>query len=119
MLSHAAILTITQGRRVGIDVRLIPIVGVATVELGGDAANRPSYYFDCTTDRNNGSGLVWTKMNTQNRFEVIPIPTGGSGKRLNAGGIDYRDLDVYTCSDQYSDDTVSVNITGCELMCLP
>ena len=84
------------------------------MELGGNPASRPAYYFDCITDLNNGSGLTWTRLSTQHRFVVEAIPDGRPGIRLNAGGIDYVDLDIYTCSDQYGSDTVSVNITACE-----
>ena len=92
-----------------------PIVGIATVELGGDPASRPTCYFDCITDQNNGSGLTWTRLSTQHDFVVEAIPDGRSGIRLNAGGIDYPDLDIYTCSDWYSSDTASMNITAYEL----
>ena len=54
-------------------------------------------------------------MSTQHRFQVADIPDGSPGKRLDAAGINYPDLDVYTCSDRYSNDAASVNITACEL----
>ena len=96
-------------------VELIPVVGIATVELGGSLASRPTYFFECITTRNNGSGIVWDRLSTTNRFSVRDIPrNGSSGKRLDAGGIDYPDLDIYICSDQYSDDVASVNITACK-----
>ena len=53
-------------------------------------------------------------MSAQHRFPVINIPDGSPGKRLDVIGMDYPDLDVYTCSDQYSNDVVSVNIAACE-----
>ena len=110
-------LTIRQFRvitspQVGVDV--IPVIGIATVELGGSAASRPTYYFECITNKNNGSGIRWTRMSAQLRFDVEDIPDGSPGKRLNVGGIDYPDLDIYTCSDEHSDDVTSVNITACE-----
>lgn len=115
-----AALTITQGR-----ITINPndhsqveesysVVGIATVELDGDPASSLTYYFDCITTQNNGSGLMWTKMRTQNRFEVQTIPDGSPGKRLNASGIGYHDLDAYVCSDTTSNDVASINITGCE-----
>ena len=55
-------------------------------------------------------------MSAQRRFPVIDIPGGSPGKRLDATGMDYPDLDVYTCSDRFSNDVASVNITACELM---
>ena len=85
------------------------------MELGGNAASRPAYYFDCITNLNNGSGIRWSRMNAQNRFHVVDIPDSSSGMRLDVAGIDYPDLDVYTCSDQYSDDIAFVTITACEL----
>ena len=115
--SLPATLTIRQGRITTspqVSVELIPVVGIATVELGGSAASRPTYYFDCITDLNNGSGIRWTRMSIQLRFDVESIPDGSLGKRLNVGGLDFPDLDIYTCSDQYSDDVASINITACE-----
>ena len=114
----AAALTITQGRIINnhghIEVDVYSVVGIATVELSGDPASRPTYYFDCKTTRNNASGLMWTKMNNQTRFEVQVIPDGSPGKRLNASGIGYHDLDKYVCSDTTSNDVASINITGRE-----
>ena len=90
------------------------VIGIATVELGGDPAGRPTYFFDCITNSNNGSGIRWTRMTAQHRFPVIDIPDGFRGKRLDATGMDYPDLDIYTCSDRFSNDVASVNITACE-----
>jgi hypothetical protein len=86
------------------------------VELGGDPASQPTYFFDCITTRNNGSGIMWERLSAPNELNVGDIPEGlgVAGKRLNAGGIDYPDLDIYICSDQFSDDVISVNITACK-----
>ena len=125
----SATLKIRQGRIVDTndqaDVRVFPVVGIATVELGGNEASRPTYFFECITqDRsmsNNGSGITWTRMHSimgtthPVRFEVVNIPDGSPGKRLDLGGIGYTDLGVYVCSDSASNDAVSVNITGCKL----
>ena len=113
----AASLTIRQVRIITspqASFELIPVVGIATVELGESLASRPTYYFDCITTRNNGSGIMWDRLSTTNRFEVVRNPDGSTGKRLNAGGIDYPDLDIYICSDQYSNDVATVNITACK-----
>ena len=109
----------TSGQR---KVEIIPVISIATVELGGDLASRPTYFFDCITDvhMNNGSGIKWTRMDMDlHRFDVGDIPSGNyynaTGRRMNVGGITYGDLGVYICSDSASDDSVSVNITGCKL----
>ena len=110
-------LTLSQGRIVSspvFNLEIFDIVGVATVELGGDAASRPTYFFDCKTNLNNGSGIRWTRMSTDNTFEIESIPDGSAGKRLDAADIDYQHLDVYTCSDQYNGESASLNITGCK-----
>ena len=93
-----------------VDVVQCEVVGIATVEIGGRGN-----FFDCISDINNGSGLVWTRKTFQHRFNVVPIPGGSSpGKRLEMESITSSDLDVYTCSDRYSYDNVSINITDGE-----
>ena len=119
--THTAQLTITQGRITFIpdfNLETYPVVGIATVELamGRDTSSRPSYFFDCVTNRNNGSGLRWTRATTNHRFAVSAIPDGTYGVRMDAGGFDYEDLDIYTCSDQNSADVVTLNITDCEFL---
>ena len=94
------------------DIRVFPVVGIATVEFGGHPASQPVYFFECITTRNNGSGITWTRLSAQNPFEVVDIPSGSAGKRLHVGAIDFPDLDVYTCSDKLSDDFASINITA-------
>ena len=90
------------------------MVGLATIELSGDAASQPTYFFDCVTDRNNGSGLRWTRSSFPHFFRVGAIPGNRSGIRMYVGGIHYTDLDIYVCSDHYSDDIVRLNITDGE-----
>lgn len=114
-LLPAATLVIMQGRVHPIELLdVFEVVGLATVELDGDPADRPTYYFDCITNLNNGSGIRWTRMGAQNTFEIDDIPNGTPGKRLNAEGIVSADLDVYVCSDLYSDDVAVVTITSRE-----
>ncbi len=116
-LIHAAALSLSQGRitfSTPVDVEIVPVVGIATVELGGDPASQPTYFFDCVTTRNNGSGIRWERLSASNSFDVGDIPDGSAGKRLNARRIDYPDLDIYICSDRFSDDNISVNITACK-----
>ena len=96
------------------NVKLISVVGIATVELGGTPASRPTYFFECITNLNNGSGIRWTRMSAHQRFQVVDTPGNSTGKRMKAENIDYPDLDIYTCSDQYSNDVVSINITACK-----
>ena len=91
------------------------MVGLATVELDTDL--QLVYYFDCVTDLNNGTGLIWARMGGQLRFEVELIPGGTPGKRLEVERISNSDLGVYVCSDRYSSDVVSVNVTGCKYNC--
>ena len=85
------------------------------MELNG-SLNRPAYYFDCVTNLNNGSGLVWMRLSAENRFEVKDIPNNLTGKRLDATApsIESQDLDVYACKDTWGNETVSVNITDCK-----
>ena len=54
-------------------------------------------------------------MRAQNRFEVGENPDGTPGMRLDATEISYPDLGVYVCSDTLSNDSISLNITGCKL----
>ena len=111
--THAAALNITQGRITQSPFKLTrqTVVGLATIELSGDSASHPTYFFDCVTDRNNGSGLRWTRSSFPHSFEVDATPDGVSGIRMDVDRIDYPDLDIYICSDQFSDDVARLNIT--------
>ena len=92
-----------------IAIKLQKVICLATIEF--DSASQPSYFFDCVTDRNNGSGLRWTRLSSPHSFTVNAIPDNVPGIRMDVGGIDYPDLDVYICSDRYSDDVVKLNVT--------
>jgi hypothetical protein len=110
-------LTLRQGRTLpGGATSTIIVNGIATVELGGLSSSQPTYFFDCITTRNNGSGIRWDRTSALNRFRVIDIPDGSPGKTLDAVDINYPDLDIYVCSDRFSNDVASVNITACELI---
>ena len=112
-----AILTLRQSRTPpGGATSTTIVIGIATVELSGLSTSQPTYYFDCVTNSNNGSSIRRDRMSTLNRFRVIDIPDGSPGKRLDTADINYPDLDTYVCSDQYSNDVSSVNITACELI---
>ena len=120
--NFSATLVIRQGRITAsapVKAEIFPVVGIATVELGGNDSARPTYFFDCITNvpMNNGSGITWSRMAVDShRFDIGDIPGGNvTGRRMNAGGIIYGDLGVYICSDFANDDSVSVNITGCKL----
>lgn len=113
--THAATpLTLLQGRILGSDIDILSVVGIATVEISGGDHERPTYYLDCISNQNNGTGLRWTRQSVQHRFEVEMILSGTPGIRMLLGGINSGDLDIYTCSDLYSGDIASVNITSCE-----
>ena len=92
------------------------VIGIATVELGGLSTSQPTYYFDCITNLNNGSGIRWDRTSALNRFQVIDIPDGSPGKRLDTADVNYPDLGTYICSDRYSNDVASVNVTASELI---
>ena len=112
-----AILTLKQSRTPSGGATSTTIVtGIATVELGGLSFSRPTYYFDCITNLNNGSGIRWDRTSAVNWFRVIDTPDGSPGKRLDTADINYPDLGTYVCSDRYSNDVASVNITACELL---
>ena len=92
---------------------MYPVVDIATVELNTDLTVQPTYYFDCTTNLTDGSGLTWSRVSGTQRFPTSV--TKSSTLRLDATGISQSDLGVYICSDTLSSDTVTLNITDCEL----
>jgi hypothetical protein len=55
-------------------------------------------------------------MSAPNRFRIIDIPDGSPGKRMDTVDINYPDLDTYICSDRFSNDVASVNITACKFI---
>ena len=50
-------------------------------------ASRLTYYFDCTTDRNNMSGIRWSRMSGINRFRPERVEGNPCVLRLPAGGM--------------------------------
>jgi len=83
------------------------VAGVATVELGG--ANPPTYYFDCNSTVNDGSGITWSRLGgAQIRFSIDNI---ANGKRLDASSFRYEDLGEYSCRDQRTNNELILNIT--------
>ena len=92
-----------------VDVEVFPVQGLATVEL---ATNEPTYYLDCNTSRNDGSGIMWQKVDGQNRFSVSDVASSAS-KRLSLARLTESDLGLYECFDSQSGagDRAIVNIT--------
>lgn len=100
-------LPVTMGDRV--EVEVFPVQGLATVEL---VAGGPTYYLDCNTSRNDGSGISWRRINGHNRFQISDIASTAS-KRLNLVRLNESDLGLYECFDNQSSagDSAIVNIT--------
>ena len=92
-----------------VEVEVFPVQGLATVEL---VANGPTYYLDCNTSRNDGSGIMWQKVDGQNRFLVSDVASSAS-KRLSLARLAESDLGLYECFDSQSGagDRAIVNIT--------
>ena len=114
MCTGSSPLRVYQARIVAMDgspvaVQVFQVRGLATVELGG-----PTYHLDCNTSRNDGSGIVWTRVGSHNHFSVSDAPAGG--RRLSLGGLSESDLGVYECSDTLMGDKVAINITTSELL---
>ena len=97
----------------GVDIETYEVVGLASVEL--ESEMRPTYFFDCNTTENNGTGITWTRQSGELHFRVEAIPSRTNGKRLTASGIAANDLGTYICLDTYSNTRVSINITQGEL----
>lgn len=101
-----------QGRIFGspVEVEVYRVRGLATVEL---VTNGPTYYLDCNTSRNDGSGIMWRRIDGRhNRFSVTDIASSAS-KRLDLARLTESDLGVYECFDSQSSagDRAIVNIT--------
>ena len=103
-----------------VSVKTFEVIGLASVELeAGPSGSRPTYFFDCNTTLNNGTGITWPYDGEAPRFQVEPIPNSPNGKRLSISGITTSDLGVYTCLDSYTNTNVSINITQGELYYVP
>ena len=92
-----------------VEVEVFPVQELATVEL---VTGGPTYYLDCNTSRNDGSGISWRKIDGHNRFEVNDISASAS-KRLSLARLNENDLGLYECFDNQSaaGDRAVVNIT--------
>ena len=116
---HADIQIIYQSRiSLALDGQIVvqtyEVIELASVELNLQPGPPPTYFFDCNTTANNGSGITWLGP-LPPLFRVESIPTSSNGKRLSVAGITSDDLGVYTCLDSYTNTTTSVNITMGEL----
>ena len=100
-----------QGRLLGVNLEILSVVRIATVKIIGNDYEKPTYFFDCISNQNNGSGLRWTRLDGPQRFAFRPLISGLPGIRMSSGGIHSGDLGVYTCVDDYSDDVAFLNIT--------
>ena len=100
-----------QGRIFGspTQVEVFPVEGLVTIEL---VTNEPTYYLDCNTSRNDGSGILWRRIDGRNPFSVSDIVHTAS-KRLRLARITESDLGLYECFDNQSGagDRAIVNIT--------
>ena len=69
----------------------------------------------CNTTLNNGTGISWTRDGGAiSNSMVESIPTSSNGLRLT-GITSASHLGVYFCLDNYSNTSVSINITQGEL----
>ena len=119
---HAEVQRIYQSRISSINnhvnVDTFEVIGLVSIELeAGSSDARPTYFFDCNTTFNNGSGITWPYNGDAPRFRIEPIPSSTNGKRLSASGITESDLGVYNCLDTYTNINVSINITQGERPC--
>lgn len=99
-----------------VSIKMFEVLGLASVELEADSSGtRPTYFFDCNTTLNNGTGITWPYNGENPRFRIEPIPSSTNGKRFSTSDIRVSDLGVYTCLDTYTNTNVSINITRGEL----
>lgn len=91
-------------------------MGVAALSLSGPQVI--NHFFDCENIEGNASDLYWEKRSGTNRF---PSAIVGNRLRLDmapgSGAVFYSDLDVYTCRDSVTGQSVSIDMQGGE--CLP
>ncbi len=87
------------------------VEGVATVSIGGQ--NLPDFVFDCNNTKSNGSGIQWSR---QGGSEISTQPGTNTGLRLLFENLEHDDLDVYTCTDTFTGESVSLNITDGRLI---
>ena len=93
-----------------VDVKVFPVSGLATVEL----ISSVTYYLDCNTLRNDGSGISWMRVGGDNPFTVSNIGMG-NGQRLRLSGLSETHLGGYVCFDAQSEDRATINLTTGEL----
>ena len=93
-----------------VTVAVFPVQALATVEF----ITTVTYYLDCNTSRNDGSGIMWTRVGGENPFQVTAI-ANDNGQRLNVVHLSESSLGLYECFDTISEDRASINITTGEL----
>lgn len=107
-------LKLYQGRIIAaadsVMVEVFQVQQLATVEF----ILSVTYYLDCNTSRNDGSGIMWRRVGDDNPFQVTAIASG-NGQRLSFADLNNSSLGRYECFDTLSGDSATVNITRGEL----
>ena len=67
---------------------------------------------DCNTTSNNGTGVGWRR--TQATLNPNWIQTVANGRRLVLDSFTNSNLGIYTCYDNVTNETVTINITSGE-----
>ena len=91
-----------------VDVEVFSVQGLATIRFGEEADI--TYYLDCNTSRNDGSGIEWLGIASGSSIQVTDAPNG-NGKRLDLAGVSESELGRYECLDMATGDRAFVNIT--------
>ena len=90
------------------DVKVFQVQGLATIKFG--EGPDVTYYLDCITSRNDGSGIEWLGIDSDSTIQVAKAPSG-NGKRLDLSGIRESEVGRYECFDTATGDRAYVNIT--------
>ncbi len=81
------------------------------MSIGGE--NLPDFVFDCNNTNNNGLGIQWSRQVGSKIFTQRGTYTG---QRILLENIEHDDLDVYTCTDTFTGNSLSINITDGRLI---
>ena len=104
----SAELSISRGRVSSSGATIEEVEGVVALALGVRGVNQ---FLDCTGTHFNGSNLEWRR---ENGILTFPTQTRSISKRLDLSNAQYSDEGIYTCSDSFTNDSISINITGGE-----